>query len=79
MQVGAAIVATRFVIGATTPAALALLRHAIALACLAPFVPLVSLQRIARLGEAVTPWLLLGLALIVAGLWTGVRSSRACQ
>lgn len=39
VQVGAAIVATRFVIGDTTPAALALLRYAFALACLAPFVP----------------------------------------
>ncbi len=37
VQVGAAIVATRFVIGETTPAALALLRYAIGRACLVPF------------------------------------------
>ncbi len=45
VQVGAAIVATRFVIGETTPAALALLRYLIALACLAPFVPGVRFAR----------------------------------
>jgi drug/metabolite transporter (DMT)-like permease len=37
VQVGAAIVATRYVIGETTPAALALLRYLIGLMCLAPF------------------------------------------
>lgn len=45
IQVGAAIVATRFVIGESTPAALALLRYAVALACLAPFVPKVRFAR----------------------------------
>lgn len=59
VQVGAAIVATRFVIGETTPAALALLRYAIALACLAPFVPFVALQRFAR--RDLVPIALLGI------------------
>src|SRR5258708_30718839 len=36
VQVGAAIVATRFVIGQTSPASLALLRYAIGFCCLLP-------------------------------------------
>ncbi|MGE5337064.1 MAG: DMT family transporter [Gemmatimonadota bacterium] len=48
VQVGAAIVATRFVIGETTPAALALLRYAIGLACLAPFALAGTRPRFAR-------------------------------
>jgi drug/metabolite transporter (DMT)-like permease len=38
IQVGAAMVATRFVIAETTPAALAFMRYAVALLCLLPFV-----------------------------------------
>ena len=38
VQVGAAIVATRFVIGQTGPASLALLRYAIGFLCLLPAV-----------------------------------------
>lgn len=45
-QVGAAAVATRFVIGESDPAALALLRYLIAFCCLAPVVFYVSRQRI---------------------------------
>ena len=47
IQVGAAIVATRFVIGETTPASLALLRYAIGLLCLVPPLALAPRVRIA--------------------------------
>jgi len=48
VQVGAAIVATRFVIAETTPAALALLRYSVGLLCLAPFVLAGGRARFAR-------------------------------
>lgn len=47
IQVGAAIVATRFVIGETAPASLALLRYAIGLLCLVPPLALAGRTRIA--------------------------------
>jgi drug/metabolite transporter (DMT)-like permease len=47
IQVGAAIVATRFVIGETAPASLALLRYAIGLLCLVPPLALARSARIA--------------------------------
>jgi len=47
IQVGAAIVATRFVIGETAPASLALLRYAIGLLCLVPPLALAPRVRIA--------------------------------
>ena len=48
VQVGAAIVATRFVIDQTTPVSLAMLRYAIGFICLAPAVLLSGEVRIAR-------------------------------
>ncbi|HSD54503.1 MAG TPA: DMT family transporter [Burkholderiales bacterium] len=48
IQVGAAIVATRFVIGETAPASLALLRYAIGFLCLVPPLALAGRTRIAR-------------------------------
>lgn len=59
VQVGAAIVATRFVIGETTPGALALLRYAIGVVCLAPFALAGARVRFAR-GDLV-PIALLGI------------------
>lgn len=47
IQVGAAIVATRFVIGETAPASLALLRYAIGVLCLVPPLALAGRVRIA--------------------------------
>jgi drug/metabolite transporter (DMT)-like permease len=48
VQVGAALVATRLVIGETGPATLALLRYAIGFVCLAPALPAVGGMRFAR-------------------------------
>src|SRR5260370_6102009 len=48
VQVGAAIVATRFVIGQTSPASLALLRYAIGFCCLLPPVLLARRVRLER-------------------------------
>lgn len=47
IQVGAAIVASKFVIDQTTPAALAMLRYGIGFLCLAPVVLAISRQKIA--------------------------------
>jgi drug/metabolite transporter (DMT)-like permease len=59
VQVGAALVATRLVIGETGPATLALLRYAIGFACLAPALPAVGGMRFAR--RDVLPIVLLGI------------------
>src|SRR5260221_5828554 len=50
VQVGAAIVATRFVIGQTSPASLALLRYAIGFCCLLPPALLARRVRLERRG-----------------------------
>lgn len=60
VQVGAAIVATRFVIGETTPAALAFMRYAIGFLCLLPPLAMASRTRFER-GD-VLPIALLGVA-----------------
>ncbi len=59
IQVGAAIVATRFVIGETTPASLALLRYAIGLLCLVP--PLVLAPRVRIAPRDLVPIAVLGI------------------
>jgi drug/metabolite transporter (DMT)-like permease len=59
IQVGAAIVATRFVIGETAPASLALLRYAIGLLCLVP--PLALAQRVRIAQRDLAPIGLLGI------------------
>ena len=48
IQVGAAIVATRFVIGETDPASLALLRYVVGVLCLLPFLSAPLRVRFAR-------------------------------
>ena len=48
VQVGAAIVASRYVVGDVPPLTLALLRYAIGVLCLLPFVP--AAMRVARSG-----------------------------
>jgi drug/metabolite transporter (DMT)-like permease len=58
--VGAAIVATRFVIGQASPAALALLRYAIGFACLLPWV--MATKRVAIERRDLLPIGLLGIA-----------------
>jgi drug/metabolite transporter (DMT)-like permease len=60
VQVGAAIVASRYAIGETTPVALALLRYAIGVLCLVPAVVLARRARFAR-ADAI-PIGLLGIA-----------------
>lgn len=60
VQVGAAIVATRFVIDQTHPASLALLRYAIGLLCLLPFT--IASHRVAFRGRDLVPICLLGIA-----------------
>jgi drug/metabolite transporter (DMT)-like permease len=74
VQVGAAIVATRFVIGETTPASLALMRYAIGFLCLVPPLVLAPGIRFER-GDAL-PIALLGIAqfgvLIAALLFASV-------
>ena len=81
VQVGAAIVATRFVIDQTGPATLALLRYAVGVACLLPFVLAATRVRFAR--RDLLPIALLGIgqfgvliALLNYGLET-VPSGRA--
>jgi drug/metabolite transporter (DMT)-like permease len=58
VQVGAAIVATRFVIAETTPAALALMRYAIGVLCLVP--PLLAAPRVRFARRDVLPIAVLG-------------------
>jgi drug/metabolite transporter (DMT)-like permease len=60
VQVGAAIVASRYAIGQTTPVSLALLRYAIGVLCLVPALMLASRARFAP--RDVTPIGLLGIA-----------------
>jgi drug/metabolite transporter (DMT)-like permease len=60
IQVGAAIVATRFVVGQTEPGSLALLRYVIGLLCLLPFV-VISGQRMRFAARDVAPIALLGI------------------
>jgi drug/metabolite transporter (DMT)-like permease len=60
VQVGAAIVATRFVIGETTPAALAFMRYAVGFLCLLPPLAMASRTRFER-GDML-PIALLGVA-----------------
>jgi drug/metabolite transporter (DMT)-like permease len=77
VQVGASIVATRFVIDQLGPASIAFVRYAIALAALLPFVPL-SRAAIAR--ADIVPILLLGVAqfgLLIALLNVGLQTIAA--
>lgn len=75
VQVGAAMVATRFVIGQTGPASLALLRYAIGLLCLLP--PLLAIApRVRFAARDLLPIALLGIAqfgILVALLNWGLR------
>lgn len=67
VQVGAAIVATRFVVGQTGPASLALLRYAIGFLCLLP--PVLAMGRVRFDARDVVPIALLGIvqfAVVVA-------------
>lgn len=74
VQVGAAMVATRFVIAETEPASLALLRYAIGLVCLVP--PLVLAKPVPIARRDLLPISLLGVAqfgLLIALLNWGLR------
>jgi drug/metabolite transporter (DMT)-like permease len=74
VQVGAAIVATRFVIAETTPAALALMRYAIGVLCLVP--PLLAAPRVRFAHRDVLPIALLGIlqfGVLIAILNYGMR------
>lgn len=59
IQVGAAMVATRFVIDETTPGALAFMRYTVALLCLAPFI--VRAPRVAIARRDLAPIFVLGI------------------
>jgi len=75
VQVGAAMVATRFVVDQTGPASLALLRYAIGVLCLAPFV-LCSGERLRFEGRDWLPIALLGITqfgILIALLNYGLR------
>lgn len=75
VQVGAAMVATRFVIGQTGPASLALLRYAIGFLCLLPAV-LAAASRVRFAARDLAPIALLGVAqfgILVALLNWGLR------
>lgn len=75
VQVGAAIVASRFVIDQTTPAALALLRYAVGVLCLVPAVLLA--RRVRFSPRDVVPLALLGVvqfAVLIALLNYGLRT-----
>jgi drug/metabolite transporter (DMT)-like permease len=75
IQVGSAMVATRFVVDQAGPASLALLRYAIALCCLVPFV-LVTVPRARFARRDLLPIGLLGIAqfgLLIALLNYGLR------
>jgi len=71
VQVGAAIVASRFVVADVPPLtlALALLRYAIGFACLLPF-----LLR-SFMAPALYPWSAAAIFLIASGLWLAPRSA----
>jgi drug/metabolite transporter (DMT)-like permease len=80
VQVGAAIVATRFVIGETTPASLALMRYAIGFLCLVPPLVLAPGIRFER-GDAL-PIALLGIAqfgVLIALLNYGLQTIPAAR
>jgi drug/metabolite transporter (DMT)-like permease len=80
VQVGAAIVATRFVIAETAPASLAFMRYAIGFLCLVPPLALAPRTRFAR--ADVLPIGLLGVAqfgLLIALLNYGLRSVPASR
>lgn len=80
VQVGAAIVATRFVIGETTPAALALLRYAIGVLLLLPAVLLAPRTPIAR--RDLAPIALLGIGqfgILIALLNFGLQTVPAAR
>ena len=80
VQVGAAIVATRFVIGETTPAALALLRYAIGVLILLPAVLLAPRTPIAR--RDLVPIALLGIGqfgILIALLNFGLQTVPAAR
>jgi drug/metabolite transporter (DMT)-like permease len=80
VQVGAAIVATRFVIGETTPAALALLRYAIGVLILLPAVLLAPRTPIAR--RDLAPIALLGIGqfgILIALLNFGLQTVPAAR
>lgn len=75
IQVGAAIVATRFVVDQTGPASLALLRYVIGFFCLLPFV-ILSGQRMRFAARDVVPIALLGITqfgILIALLNYGLR------
>lgn len=75
IQVGSAMVATRFVVDQTGPASLAFLRYAIAVACLLPFV-LVARPRVRFARADLGPIALLGIAqfgVLIALLNYGLR------
>src|SRR5262249_19166055 len=75
VQVGAAMVATRFVVDQTGPASLAFLRYAIGVLCLAPFV-LYSRERLRFEGRDCLPIALLGImqfGILIALLNYGLR------
>ena len=75
IQVGSAMVATRFVVDQAGPASLALLRYAIGFCCLVPFV-LVAAPRVRFARRDLLPIALLGIAqfgLLIALLNYGLR------
>lgn len=75
VQVGAAIVATRFVVGQTGPASLALLRYAIGFLCLLP--PVLASRRVRFDAKDVLPIALLGImqfAVVIALLNYALQS-----
>jgi drug/metabolite transporter (DMT)-like permease len=74
VQVGAAMVATRFVIDQTAPASLALLRYVIGVACLAP--PVIAGARVCFARRDIAPIALLGIVqfgILIALLNYGLR------
>ncbi|MFI4982285.1 MAG: EamA family transporter, partial [Nevskiales bacterium] len=76
VQVGAAMVATRFVVGQTGPATLALLRYAIGVCCLAPALLLTG-QPVRFARRDVLPIALLGIGqfgILIALLNIGLRT-----
>lgn len=74
IQVGAAMVATRFVVEQTTPGALAMLRYLVGFLCLLPFLPRAGSVRFAR--ADIAPIALLGITqfgILIVLLNFGVR------
>ncbi|MGE0314611.1 MAG: DMT family transporter [Lautropia sp.] len=80
VQVGAAIVATRFVVGETTPGALAMMRYAIGFLCLLPAA--VSMRRVRFERRDLLPIALLGITqfgILVALLNVGLQTVPAAR